>query len=115
MHNTLWQDLRYAVRTLRRARGASLLIVGMLAVVIGATTSIFSVASTLLLRPAAGRQPDQLVRVFMNRGSNVHFAEYVDLRDRTRTLDLAAFVAQRISVGSGDDTEAAFAEMLTGN
>ena len=52
MGDSRWQDIRYAVRTLRRARGASLLIVATLAVVIAATTSILTVANRLLLRPA---------------------------------------------------------------
>lgn len=115
MTDTLRQDLVHAVRALGRARGFSVLVVLMLAVVISVTTTIFSLANTLLLRPAAGRDPEQLVRVYMNRGSNVHLAEYLDLKDAATTVDLAAFVDQRVSVGQGAATEAAFAEMLTGN
>ena len=115
MQDGLWQDVRYAGRTLTRAPGLSLLVILTLAVVISVTTSLFSVANTLLLRPAAGRHPEQLVRVYMNRGSNVHFAEYADLREAARTVELAAFVDQRVSVGDGADAETAFAELLTGN
>jgi predicted permease len=109
------QDLRDALRTLRRAPGVSLLIIVTLATVIAATTSIFTLANALLLRPVAGREPDRLVRIFANRASNPYYSDYVEFRDRSTTLDLAAFDDQRLSITLGDDTHAAFAEVLTAN
>jgi predicted permease len=108
-------DLRHALRTLRRAPGVSLLIVLTLATVIAATTSIFSVANALLLRPVAGREPERLVRIFANRASNPYYSDYLEFRDRSTTLDLAAFDDQRVTITLGDDTQAAFAEVLTAN
>jgi predicted permease len=108
-------DLRHALRTLRRAPGVSLLIVLTLATVIAATTSIFSIANALLLRPVAGQDPERLIRIFANRASNPYYSDYVAFRDRTTTLDLAAFDDQRVSITLDDDTHAAFAEVLTAN
>jgi predicted permease len=115
MIDSFAQDVRDAVRTLRRAPGVSLLIVVTLATVIAATTSIFSLVNALLLRPVDGRDPERLVRIFANRASNPYYADYIDFSDRSTTLALAAFDDQRVSVTLGDDTHAAFGEVMTGN
>jgi predicted permease len=60
---TLFQDLRYAFRNLRNARGFSLIAAVTLAIGIGANTAIFSIIDTILLRPLPYRDPGQLVRL----------------------------------------------------
>jgi predicted permease len=115
MLEALGQEIRHAARTLRRAPGVSLLIVATLATVIAATTGIFSLTNALLLRPVAGEDPDRLVRVYANRASNPWYADYLEFRDRSTTLDLAAFDDQRVSVRRGIDTHAAFGELVTAN
>jgi putative ABC transport system permease protein len=87
------QDLRYAVRTLRRTAAPSLVIVASLAIGIGANTAIFSVVNALLIKPLPYPDPDRLAVLWLRSpGINIPQdwpspGEYIDVRSQNRSFD----------------------------
>jgi predicted permease len=57
------RDLKYATRTLARTPGFSLVAIAVMALCIGASTSLFTVVRSVLLRPLPFRDPDSLVMI----------------------------------------------------
>jgi len=85
------RDLRYAARLLARTPGVTLLVSGLLALGIGATTVVFSIFEAVLLRPLYADHPEQLVRLVQRLpriGAISSFPEafYDAVRGRTSTL-----------------------------
>src|SRR4051812_25630279 len=63
--DSMWQDLRYAFRSVRRQPAVSVAAIGMLGLGIGITTAMFTIVDALILRPVPFRAPDQLAFVYM--------------------------------------------------
>lgn len=58
------RDLRYAMRTLLRTPGFSLIAIGVMALCIGAATSLFTVVRSVMLKPLPFTDPNRLVMVY---------------------------------------------------
>ena len=98
----LLQDLRFALRQLRRSPGFAAASVLTLGLGIGATTSIFSVADAVLLRPLPYPHPEQIVRVWeqMPNGHRPNLAEsnFEDFLAQNKTF--ASFAAYDYGIAS---------------
>ena len=122
MQTTL-QDIRYAVRLLRRAPLFTLTAALSLAIGIGANTTIFSIATALLLRPLPGLgDPARLVdigRTQNGRGfDTVSYPNFRDLRERTKTLTdvyAARVEPQPMSLSAGGDAERIYGSIVSAN
>src|ERR1700691_3886010 len=85
------RDLRYGVRTLTRSPGFSLTAILVMALGIGATTSLFTIVRAVLLKPLPFRDPDKLVMVYehfrasteSNPFNTVAAGDFHDWREQT--------------------------------
>jgi predicted permease len=94
--NNLLLDLRYAVRTLWKSPSFSVAAILSLAIGIGATAAVFSIANALLLRPLPYKDPDRLV-ILWNRSPGLGItedwfstAQYFDIKTGHRGLEQVA-------------------------
>jgi putative ABC transport system permease protein len=97
----LGQDLRYAVRTLRRDAGFFFAAVAIMGLGIGASCTIFSVVNTLLIRPLPFRDPARLAWIANHEdgtgdlsGMTSQVDHFLDLRAQNKSFeDMAAYMA----------------------
>jgi predicted permease len=119
---TLWQDVRFGARSLRRNPGFTLLSGLTLALGIGANTAIFSVVYGVLLRPLPYQQGGQLVvlrqQAPLVRNNNLNFSvkEIDDYRAQNQTLaDLAEHHSMNFTLFGGREPERIQAAVVSAN
>src|SRR4051812_44700618 len=96
-------NLKFALRSLFKTPGISLISIVTLAVGIGACTAMFTLLNSLLLRPLAFKSPDQLYRLYRawDRSSSEGFApaDYFDLKQSVNNQGSAvAFAFSSVSL-----------------
>ena len=117
----LWQDVRQALRMLRKNPSVTLVAVITLALGIGANSAIFSLVNAILLRPLPAADPGSLVRVNGAASSDagrrsISYPDYADYRDRNVVFsELAAVRDQPVSLRENDQAEQLLAEIVSGN
>lgn len=124
--SSVFQDVRYALRLLRRQPAFALFVVVTLAVGIGANTAVFSIINRVLLRPLPYADSHELVRVWgrFDPESGFDFPqfplsnpEFLDYQANTRALrDLAAFTSSSLTIGGPEgEPERVTSFAVTGN
>ena len=122
MLETMWQDVRYAARTLRRSPGFTAVAVLSLALGIGANTAIFTLINALMLRSLPVSHPEQLVELLSRypgepRLSSFSWRHYEHFRDHNQSFSelLAASRARFQVAGEGIAPETIDGEYVAGN
>src|SRR6202034_3273322 len=91
----LWQDIRQAIRTLRKDPGFTLVALTALTIGIGANTSIFSVVDKVLLEPLPYRDPNSIVQLGRKFPAGVSFTasipKYMIWRDNEVFASMALY------------------------
>ena len=108
----LGSDIRYAWRSLSHQRFGSLLVIGMLALGIGSTLSVFSLVNGLFLRPFPFPEPERLVYVNETAPkwnlelTGINYHDYAQWRRDQQVFEAIALVDQRaFNVASGEGAD----------
>ena len=107
---TLWEDIRYGARLIRRNPLVSTVVILTLTVGIGINASIFTIVDRTALTPHVDKDPASFLCLFPQsqrdgRFRPVSYSEYVALRDRNRSLrQLAAYRNFPALIGDDDST-----------
>lgn len=109
---TLIKDVRFAVRSFMKRPGFLVIAVATLALGIGATTAMFTVVNSVLLRPLQFPEPEGIVLFYginPRQGitqSNMSMPDIVDWQKQASSFDqIAGFVSGGLFLSAGDETE----------
>ncbi|MCG6920607.1 MAG: ABC transporter permease [Acidobacteria bacterium] len=120
---SLWQELRFALRGLTKSKTFTAVAVASLALGIGANTAMFTLLDQALLRRLPVKEPHRIVLVRMDGhyygstwGSSlaISYPLYQDLRDNNQVFEgMFCRFPTRASLGFGDRTERVSAELVS--
>jgi hypothetical protein len=112
------QDLRYALRQLRKSPAFTISAVLTLAMAIGANLVVFSVINGLIVRPLNVPQPESLYSVqrTSRKDTNQSYPDYLDLRDRNHSFeDLVAYSISQVALDTGESPTPTWSLETSGN
>ncbi len=122
--NGLLQDIRYALRQIRKAPGFAAVTVITLALGMGANTAIFSVVNGVLLRPLPFEDPDRLVRIWHTPPQSsfpgitrftVSPANFLDWQNQNHVFEhMAIYGFRALTLTGGDKAEQVTASPVSG-
>src|ERR1700733_9798235 len=115
--STLLQDLRFALRQLRKSPGFTITAALTLTLAIGANAVVFGVLNALILRPLNVPQAESLVVIQHGTDGGWHsYPDYLDLRRRNRSFDdVAAWAISQAGLDTGKDPSNVWQYETSGN
>ena len=117
--DTIAQDIRFGLRSIRRDAAAAIFMVAMVAIGIGASTTVFSLCRALLLRPLPFERPERLIWIANGTSENlsgqtVQVYNLLALREESRSFSGIAGVFPFYAPGDVRFTGRGEPERLTG-
>lgn len=120
---SLWQDVRYAARTLRKSPLFTVIAVVCLSVGIATNTTLFSCFNAMVLRPLPFPEPDQLAFVVdhdttqgPDNNWSIAYQTYLDYREQSRSFAaLGGAAARSLVITEGEEPERLFGNIVTAN
>jgi putative ABC transport system permease protein len=118
MRGMLWQDVRYALRTCRKAPGFSSVVILTLALGIGATTAIFSVVDGVLLRPFPYADIERIMilgeTTRAGQGLSVAWQNYGDWREQNDVFEsIGVYRGMTVNLTGGVQAERLNASLVS--
>jgi putative ABC transport system permease protein len=114
--DTIWRDVKYGGRLLRRSPRFTLTALTVLVLGIGSTTAIFSAAYAVLVRPLPYKNAARLVFIAENQGSGIAWPNFDDWRRRATSFDaLACSLSDAVIVTSGSIPKRIDSRTVTAN
>jgi len=123
LFESLFSDVRFALRWLRKSPGFTVVAVVSLAIGIGFNTALFTIVDALLFKPLAVSRPNELVDVFTSasstRGgqySTSSYPDYLDFRTRNDVFtDIVGYSPMFGALAIDSGSRLAMGEITTGN
>ncbi len=122
MMERIWQDVRYAIRALWNKPGFTAAAVLVLALGIGANSTVFTLINAFLLKPLAVTKPEQLTGLYSRDTKHpdayraFSYPNYLDIRDSQAPFSsVTAHNLALVGIKEGDDTRRTFADVVSSN